>query len=369
MAFCLSVCDSADGLPSDPLQSSYDSWLSLVDHLNIKAFVNLTLADSVRQGVQNLLFITGFGAMRPNTLVLGFYDDCTPEDHLQGKVLLSTGYGLDAVSPPIDPREHRSPSFPTVRGTEEAKDLQDEEYVSVIADAIKMGKNVTLARYFDRFNREEVLGGKVRGHRSMTGLFVDLWPLNLLRPDSRGYVDTCSLFLLQLASVLHETRAWSQAKLRLFLCVEAGCSLKAAEERKLRALLKELRISAQVHMVAWDEVVSLHWQRRGERESRNPLESASGEGGRTEEGAEMEDGVQPFPSNAAQLTEEYICAVNDLIGRHGAPQPAVRFLYLPRPPADTSRYGAYLRHMDLLSRDLGPTLLVHGVTPVVTTDF
>ncbi|KAE8290908.1 Solute carrier family 12 member 9 Cation-chloride cotransporter-interacting protein 1 [Larimichthys crocea] len=37
-----------DGLPSDPLQNSYDSWLSLVDHLNIKAFVNLTLADSVR---------------------------------------------------------------------------------------------------------------------------------------------------------------------------------------------------------------------------------------------------------------------------------------------------------------------------------
>ncbi|XP_041660028.1 solute carrier family 12 member 9-like isoform X2 [Cheilinus undulatus] len=72
-----------DGLPSDPLQSRYDSWLSLVDHLNIKAFVNLTLADSVRHGVQNLLFITGFGGMRPNTLILGFYDDCTPQDHLQ----------------------------------------------------------------------------------------------------------------------------------------------------------------------------------------------------------------------------------------------------------------------------------------------
>lgn len=60
MVFCF-LCDSADGMPSDPMQSSYDSWLSLVDHLNIKAFVNLTLADSVRQGVQNLLFITGLG--------------------------------------------------------------------------------------------------------------------------------------------------------------------------------------------------------------------------------------------------------------------------------------------------------------------
>lgn len=51
----------AGTLPSDPLQSQYDSWLSLVDHLNIKAFVNLTLADSVRHGIQHLLFISGLG--------------------------------------------------------------------------------------------------------------------------------------------------------------------------------------------------------------------------------------------------------------------------------------------------------------------
>lgn len=50
-----------DTLPSDPLQSQYDSWLSLVDHLNIKAFVNLTLANSVRHGIQHLLFISGLG--------------------------------------------------------------------------------------------------------------------------------------------------------------------------------------------------------------------------------------------------------------------------------------------------------------------
>ncbi|XP_044074867.1 solute carrier family 12 member 9-like isoform X2 [Siniperca chuatsi] len=331
-----------DGLPSDPLQNRYDSWLSLVDHLNIKAFVNLTLADSVRHGVQNLLFITGFG------------------------------HGLDAVSPSIDPREQRSPFFPNVRCAEEPKDLQEEEYVSVIADAVKMGKNVTLARYFNQFNREAVLGSrkKIGGHRNMSGPFVDVWPLNLLRPDSRGYVDICSLFLLQLACVLHETRAWSQARLRLFLCVEAGCSLKEEEETKLQAMLKELRISAQVQMVAWDQVVALHWQRQGGRERGNLVKSVQNEERRErEEVAEKEDDIQTFLNNAAQLTDEYICAVNDLIRRHSAPQPAVRFLYLPRPPADTSRYRAYLHHVDLLSRDLGPTLLIQGVTPVVTTDL
>ncbi|XP_031710366.1 solute carrier family 12 member 9-like [Anarrhichthys ocellatus] len=361
-----------DGLPSDPLPSCYDSWLSLVDHLNIKAFVNLTLSDSVRHGVQNLLFITGFGGMRPNTLVLGFYDDCTPQDELQGKILLSAGHGLDTGSPSIDPREQWSPFFPNVRYPEELKDLPEDEYVSVIADAVKMGKNVTLARYFNQFNREEVLesGRKIGGHRSTTGPFVDVWPLNLLRPDSRGYVDTCSLFLMQLACVLQESRAWSQARLRLFLCVEAGCSLKEKEvENKLRVLLNNLRISARVQMVAWDQVVALHWQRRG-GESWNLVESAQNDERRERrEEAEQEDAIQMFPNNDALLTDEYICAVNHLIRTHGAPQPAVRFLYLPRPPADTSRYRAYLHQVDVLSRDLGPTLLVHGVTPVVTTDL
>nr|XP_057936628.1 solute carrier family 12 member 9 isoform X3 [Doryrhamphus excisus] len=51
-------------LPSDPLQSQYASWLTLVDYLNIKAFVNLTLADSVRHGIQHLLFISGLGLWR-----------------------------------------------------------------------------------------------------------------------------------------------------------------------------------------------------------------------------------------------------------------------------------------------------------------
>ncbi|CAG5896703.1 unnamed protein product [Menidia menidia] len=352
-----------DGMPSDPLQSGYDSWLSLVDHLKIKAFVNLSLAESVRRGVQNLLFISGFGGMRPNTLVLGFYDDCTPRDDLRGQTVESTLHSLDMVSPNTDPGQQCFPFFPNVRGTEEPKDLPEEEYVSVIADAVKMGKNVVLARYFNQFDRDQVLGlgKKIGGCRGVTGPFVDVWPLNLLQPDSHGYVNICSLFLLQLACVLCETRAWNQARLRLFLCVEAGCSLQEEEEMKLRRMLKELRMSAQVQMVVWDKVVARHWQRRGRVR------------GNLAEGSQRlnhEEGVDHlFPNNASQLTDDYICAVNNLICRHGCPEPAVRFLYLQHPPADVSRYRNYLHQLDLLSRGLGPTLLVHGITPVVTIDL
>lgn len=137
-----------------------------MDHLNIKAFDNLTLADSVRRGVQNLLFVTGFGSMRPNTLVLGFCDDCAPQDHLQGKMIACAGY--DSVSPSaVIDQERRPSTFPSVRRAGESKDLQEEKYVSVIADALKMGKNIVLARYFNQFSREEAsgLGRKVGVHR------------------------------------------------------------------------------------------------------------------------------------------------------------------------------------------------------------
>ncbi|XP_030630350.1 solute carrier family 12 member 9-like [Chanos chanos] len=352
-----------DAMPSDPVQSHYDSWLTLVDVLNIKAFVNLTLADSVRHGVQHLLFISGLGGMRPNVLVLGFYDDSCPQDKLQDKKFPSCVSPLSPLSPTKESKRcvfH----FPTLRGNgvgdkDSAKDLLVEEYVSVIADTVKMLKSVALARHFADFERAEVLS---RSGRGQMGLFVDVWPLNLLRPDSCGYVDTCSLYLLQLACVLHMSRAWRQARLRLFLCVEAGCCLREEEEDKLRRMLKELRMTADVFTVPWDTVVALHGQRQ----------AAIGRERHEEERMEKDQEpelAQNFPSNTTLLSDEYLCAVNLLIREHGDPPPAVRFLYLPRPPADTRRYSAYLHQLDLLTRNLGPTLLIHGVTPVITTDL
>ncbi|KAJ8367850.1 hypothetical protein SKAU_G00078780 [Synaphobranchus kaupii] len=355
-----------DLLPSDPLQSRYDSWLTLVDYLNIKAFVNLTLANSIRHGVQHLLFISGLGGMRPNTLVLGFYDDCSPEDRLQDQSEVA-GYPADAPSSPEDPEDQLSLVFPALRGGEGmgkgwAKELGPEEYVAVIADAVKMLKNVALARYFCRFDRAEVLG-----RRGGAGPFVDVWPVNLLRPDSSSYVDTCSLFLLQLACVLNMVRAWRRARLRLFLCVETGRSLRGSEE-KLGQLLKDLRISADVHMVPWDEVAVLHWQRQGKGGKKEDEEEVKEEK-KDNKDEDEDDYVNSFPCNSTRVSDEYLQAVNRLVREQARPPPAVRFLYLPRPPADTRRYSSYLSQLDLLTRDLGPTLLIHGVTPVITTDI
>lgn len=314
--------------------------------------------------------------MRPNTLVLGFYDDCLPKDQLIDPSL-STIQCADS-SEPSHELEHNPPlfHFSSVRGSSDRQDygefgdgktLGPQEHVAIIADAMKMLKNVVLARYFDNFDRTVVLSSS-SSSPGKRALYVDVWPVNLFRPDSSSYVDTCSLFLLQLACILNMVRAWRKATLRLFLCVEEGRSVRGSEE-KLGQLLKDLRIKAQIYPVPWDQQVALHWQRQGDWSKKPQSPSATEEERKARANEEDEDYVNSFPSNATRLSDDYLSAVNKLILDTAQPAPAVRFLYLPRPPADTRRYTTYLHQLELLTRDLGPTLLIHGVTPVITTDL
>ncbi|XP_073482576.1 solute carrier family 12 member 9-like [Aquarana catesbeiana] len=322
--------EELDVLPSDPLQPRTDSWLQLVDELNIKAFVNLTLSNSVRYGAQQLLFITGLGGMRPNTVILGFYTRSTPED------LLRNDQELDRSTPFVYTSTGRMPP---------SENFSAWEYVAIISDSIKMSKNVVLARYFSEFDRSSICSLKGKD------TYIDVWPLNLLRPDSATYVNTCSLFLLQMACVLNMVRSWKKAKLRLFLCVERDSGLRG-QEVKLKQLLKDLRIKASIQTVIWDSVVALHWHKQ--------VESAD----------TAEEVYLNYPNNSIKISDDYLKAVNQMIlGQNPMAPPAVRFLYLPRPPADTSIYNRFLNQVEAISRNLGPTLLIHGLSPVTSTEL
>ncbi|XP_040203675.1 solute carrier family 12 member 9-like [Rana temporaria] len=322
--------EELDVLPSDPLQTRTDSWLQLVDELNIKAFVNLTLSNSVRYGAQQLLFISGLGGMRPNTVILGFYTRSTPED------LLRNDQELDRSTPFVYTSTGRTPP---------SENFSAWEYVAIISDSIKMSKNVVLARYFSEFDRFSICSLKGKD------TYIDVWPLNLLRPDSASYVNTCSLFLLQMACVLNMVRSWKKAKLRLFLCVERDSGLRG-QEVKLKQLLKDLRIKASIQTVIWDSVVALHWHKQ--------VEAAD----------TAEEVYLNYPNNSIKISDDYLMAVNQMIlGQNPMAPPAVRFLYLPRPPADTSIYNRFLNQVEAISRNLGPTLLIHGVSPVTSTEL
>uniref|UniRef100_A0A672JQU6 Solute carrier family 12 member 9 n=1 Tax=Salarias fasciatus TaxID=181472 RepID=A0A672JQU6_SALFA len=331
-----------DSLPSDPVQQQYNFWLSLVDKLGVKAFVDLTLSPSVRQGTQHLLRITGLGGMKPNTLILGFYDSCTPEDFfLQDTAFCDSSlkkasedeynFGVDLPS--------LQAHFPPVRHVESPRWLTPEEYVGIISDAIKMNKNVCLGRYFFQLQGEDKVSAVDGSERT-----IDVWPLNLLQPGSRDYEDVCSLFLLQMACVLNMSSKWRHAKMRIFLNVETESSDQGwvVNEETFRELLKKLRIRASIKIVPWDSVVEHH------------------------------DATRPAEGDAAgaapALSEDFLSAVNCMLTENSS-QAAVRFLYLPRPPALHSQAQQYLAQLEAVTSGLGPTLLIHGVTPVTCTDL
>ncbi|MCJ8748832.1 hypothetical protein PDJAM_G00169260 [Pangasius djambal] len=335
-----------DVLPTDPVQQQYNFWLSLVDKLGVKAFVDLTLSPSVRQGTQHLLRITGLGGMKPNTLVLGFYDNSYPEDYFLQDPTFCKGAvdGAGFIGDEGDNFGVDLPSlqahFPPVRHAESPRWIQPDEYVGIISDAIKMGKNVCLGRYFFQLPPESKGKGaastKSGDHAADT---IDVWPSNLLSAGgNQSYADVCSLFLLQMACVLNMAAGWRRARLRIFLCVESesGDQGWLAKEERFRELLGKLRIRATIKIVPWDPVVRLL---RGSDRIAPPV-----------------------------VTEEFLCAVNRLLKEHST-SAAVRFLYLPCPPADSNQSQQYLAQLDTLTQGLGPTLLIHGLTPVTCTEL
>eukprot|EP00064_Thunnus_orientalis_P002122 superscaffoldBa00000147_g2129 len=295
-----------DSLPSDPVQQQYNFWLSLVDKLGVKAFVDLTLSPSVRQGTQHLLRITGLGGMKPNTLILGFYDSSTPEDFfLQDTAFCDASIG---------------------QGSE-------GEY-NFGVDLPSLQAHFPPVRHLEGEGKDSKVDGSERT--------IDVWPLNLLQPGSRDYEDVCSLFLLQMACVLNMSNKWRHARMRIFLNVETESSDQGwvVNEETFRELLKKLRIRASIKIVPWDSVVQHHTQPEGGR---------------------------PVEPNQA-LSDDFLSSVNCLLMEHSS-QAAVRFLYLPRPPAHHSQSQQYLTQLETVTNGLGPTLLIHGVTPVTYTDL
>ncbi|XP_078616081.1 solute carrier family 12 member 9-like isoform X2 [Branchiostoma floridae x Branchiostoma japonicum] len=330
-----SLCEQ----PYDPMQRQTTFWMNLVDNLKVKAFVELTLCPTVQLGVENLMRISGLGGMKPNTVMMGFYDNCAQED---------TFLSMDVFKEPKEKRVQfadeeygkMGEAFPPLRKLGDEKVLNLSEYVAIISDAIKLTKNVCLLRYFRQMDRAGLFSQKQTK-------YIDVWPVNMMKPEMASYFDVTCFFLLQLACILNMVPHWRKVtRMRVFLCVEGGDHNEPGTRRreaKLKELLTQLRIQADINIINWEHVICL----RG-----NP------------EGTVLTDEAPV----AMAITEEYLRAMNELI-KQQSQNTAVNFLYLTRPPVDTSRYPEYLSRYDLLTHDLPPTVLVHGLSAVTSTDL
>ncbi|CAG0916592.1 unnamed protein product [Notodromas monacha] len=311
---------------SDPTSEEYSAWLSLVDHLKVKAFIELTLAPSVRVGMHHLVRISGLGAMKPNTILLGFFDDEMPQDFFarEGTIFHTAKFEASV--------ERVERKFP-LRSDPNAKQLPVEEYVATMRDIIvKFQKNLCVCRHFAKLDRETI-------RKSRTTWHIDVWPLNFLQPSVKDLNSTTSLFTLQLATILNMTAAWKKfTDVRVFLCV---ASLKSEDVDPIKSylsmMLHVLRIKATIVCVPCEEFPGFFDHVEGENEDRQ-----------------------------AFLDDAYFNSVRALISARSR-NTAVTFLYLPEPPAERELAKSYVENISKLTDGLAPTVLVHGVSPVTTT--
>ena len=226
--------------PTDPILEEYPLWLSLLDKLKVKAFVEVTLAPTILDGLHHLVRIAGLGAMKPNTILFGFYDETEPSDFFN---------------------EHRFEELKNARiGKDVFLSLQNREgdrmskieFVQMVDDALYfMSKNVVLARHFHRLDKGAIV-------RSSTPLHIDVWPVDFLIPNaSVTTIDNNWMYIMQLSCILHMVPGWKKhTTIRIFMCVADATDDTTRHQRHWQSMLNMLRINARIITVRYDHLTA-----------------------------------------------------------------------------------------------------------------
>jgi len=291
----------------------------------------VTMASSVRTGIEQLVRVSGIGAMKPNTILLGFRDENVHLDDLE-----------ESSSPFCGPTFINS--FPSIANNYQK--ISPEDYVGAILDILKLHKNIGLCRNFQQLNRQEVFSSELKFRvRAGRKRYLDVWLVNFLQRGDTNLTDDTSLFMLQLACIVNMVPKWRKHELRVFICVNAVDSGIAGREADLLRLLELLRIKAQTFVLVWDHLSSMIRYKVSE---------------------DPQDSGYSDSDSEVIITETYLAEANQFI-QNKCTQTAVSFIYLPKPPAQVKSHSSYLENLETLTRGLPPSILVHGVSPVIST--
>lgn len=232
------------------------AWTKYIDFSKIKAFVNVAISPSVEWGTRNIVLSAGLGGMRPNIVIMGFYN---LQQFRQEQPL------VDVPSPPPERKGHKNGLKRRKRSRSQVKgDLPTDKlhlegrmdiqsYVMVLEDLLlKLQINVAIAAGFQDLELPNPKEGN-------TKKYIDLWPIQMSaeitsESDHQKNLTTTNFdtytIILQLGCILNTVPSWKQSyKLRVAVFVEYESDMDDERER-VTSLLENLRIEAQV-LVFW----------------------------------------------------------------------------------------------------------------------
>jgi potassium/chloride transporter 9 len=260
------------------IKHQQSSWNKYIDFSKIKAFTTITVAPKIEWGIRNLVLSSGLGSMRPNIVMLGFYN---PQELRKIRSLVdvpSTQQTKMLARPQTNKSDSvltiikKKPqgSLPTDRNRPEIA-ISAQSYVTVLEDLIRGVKvNVAIAKGFENFQLPEATPDwkdQLQGYFKKTARYptlaktryIDLWPVQM---SAFAFIDTENheqkkvltsnfdtyTMILQLGSILSTADGYDQnMKLRVSAFVEYENEVEQEKER-LKLLLQSIRINAEVRV-------------------------------------------------------------------------------------------------------------------------
>ncbi|KAJ9668795.1 hypothetical protein H2201_001041 [Coniosporium apollinis] len=265
-------------------RSQQASWTKYIDFSKIKAFVNIAISPAVEWGARNIVLSAGLGGMRPNIVMMGFYNlnelrdsrplvDVPPHQPSRPTSGTHTPHpdGKDTKRRKND--ERMQGQLPTDAMRKE-RAIGAKNYVTILEDLLlKLQINVAIAKGFQDLELPAAKPSKIQKTLSMLHLhkddneemakkYIDLWPIQMsaeIAAAAEGgqpkrnvlttNFDTYTL-ILQLGCILHTVPSYHRAfKLRVIVFVEYESDVEE-ERRRVSTLLSNLRIEAKV-IVLW----------------------------------------------------------------------------------------------------------------------
>lgn len=274
--------DFGSAVPEARRQQS--SWTKYIDFSKIKAFVNIAISPAVEWGARNIVLSAGLGGMRPNIVMMGFYNlnelrDSKPLVDVPPHQMSRPASGAQTpISDGKGIKRRRGDSkmqgrLPTDAMRKE-RAIGAKSYVTILEDLLlKLQINVAIAKGFQELELPAPKPSKLEKTLSMLHLhknddeenakkYIDLWPIQMsaeIAAAAEGgqpkrnvlttNFDTYTL-ILQLGCILHTVPSYRRAyKLRVLVFVEYESDVEE-ERSRVSTLLTNLRIEAKV-IVLW----------------------------------------------------------------------------------------------------------------------